>query len=482
MRTSFRSTRFWWLQLGLAAAWVGVWQWGRVLSQTPFASLWFPPAGLSFAMFLTMGPSAAVAVIAAAVVTTFENTSLYGPPSSWATQIVSGVAFGLAHSLAYWLGASLFNRLYGEERFGTPRAVLGFLVFATLAATLAAIAGITSIALTQPTSQISLQRDGIPWGIGDLVAVVTLAPLFVVLSDRAAILLGLQSSGWLEGLRRVGSPTTLFPVFGLKLLASAALALALAALGTLSGLYIPVALTVYVLLVPLTWIAHTEGAVRSVAAVAILAGVVAVAAAFFGTKEDAFNLQAGMIAIAGISLFNLTVPRLYADNQRLRDMVRFDPLTGAFSRPIFFEIAERERLRSRRAGAPLALVALDVDRFKEVNDQLGHAVGDRVLARVGSLCRGVLREGEVIGRIGGEEFAVLLPATDVDTAQNVAERLRLALEEADWSSIKGVEKITGSFGVVSIDPFEGSLRSAMDRADQAMYEAKRAGRNRVHTA
>ncbi len=482
MPVPVKSLRFWGLQLALAAVWILVWQWGRVLTQTPFASLWFPPAGLSFAMFLTQGPWAAVAVTIGAVVTTFQSAALYGQPQGLNLQLVSGIAFGLTHSLSYWLGAWLFGQFHGEARFGTPRAVFGFLLFSTFSAALAAISSIWILGATDPATQISLQTDAIPWAIGDLAAVLTLAPLFVVMCDWASIRLGLASSGWLEGLSRLGSPTTRLSWFSVKLLGTIVVALVLAALGTIPGLLVPVALVVYALIAPLTWIAHTEGAVRSVFAVACLASTVALAAALFGTSEEAFNLQAAMIAIAGTCLFNLTVPRLYADNRRLRDLVTFDQLTGAFTRPVFFEMAERELQRARRDEMPMALVALDVDYFKDVNDRLGHGTGDRVLARVGSVCRGVLREAEVFGRIGGEEFAVLLPATGSEEARLIAERMRLALEETAWQSIRGLGRITASFGVACIDPREGSLRSAMDRADRAMYEAKRSGRNCVREA
>jgi diguanylate cyclase (GGDEF)-like protein len=478
MKLIERSPRFWLLQLGLAVLWILVWQWGRLLSQTVHASLWFPPAGLSFAMFLTQGPLASIPIIVAGTVTMFHTDAIEGTPADPLMLIRSGLAFGVVHSLAYGVGARLFGRLHGEAKLGTPRAVFGFLFFSTLAAILAALGGILSLQLTG-VEEVSLRADMLPWSIGDLVAVVTLAPLFVLFCDWAAVRIGLPSSGWLEGLGRMGSPASTLPIFGLKVVASVLLALGLAALGTIPGVAIPVALIVYALIVPLTWITHTEGAVRAIFAVASLASAVALAAALFGTAEQAFSLQAAMIAIAGTSAFNLTIPRLYADNRRLHDLVTFDQLTGAFTRPVFLERADRELMRARRDGTPMALAVLDLDHFKSINDSHGHGTGDRVLAGVGQICRGVLREGEIIGRIGGEEFAILLSNTDLETAQRITERLRSAIEQAEWPFIRGGLTVTASLGVTDVDPEQETLEEALERADRAMYEAKRSGRNCV---
>ena len=100
---------------------------------------------------------------------------------------------------------------------------------------------------------------------------------------------------------------------------------------------------------------------------------------------------------------------------------------------------------------------MDLDRFKAVNDTYGHGVGDRVLARTGSICRATLRSDDLFGRLGGEEFTILLPATGADEARQVAERLRASFGEADWGAATGSAPVTASFGVAIVEPQAGTL-------------------------
>lgn len=473
--------RRWTLHAFDAAAWVVLWHWGILLEQTQHASLWFPAAGLSFAMFLTRGPSAAIPVTAAGVLTTFVSAARTGDPRTWPLLLASGLGFGLAHSASYWLGAWTFDRLFGDVKLGTPRSVLGFLLVVTGSAFAAALGGLSVLAATG-TPNSGLDANLVAWAVGDLVSVVCLGPIFAAICDWGARCLGLPTSGWLDGLGRLGTATGPLSTFVLKLLASIAGALALGALDARLGLRAPVALLVYLLIVPLAWIAHTEGAFRTLGAVAALATTVATGAAVLGSEARAFDFQAAMITIAGTCLFNLTVPKLYADNRRLMDLVTYDQLTGAFTRPVFLELAERELQRARRGRTPLAVVAMDLDHFKAVNDTYGHGVGDRVLARTGALCRGVLRSDDLFGRLGGEEFAILLPATGADEARLVTERLRRALADADWRATTRSGPVTASFGVAAVEQQEDTLAAALERADRALYAAKAAGRNAVRAA
>jgi diguanylate cyclase (GGDEF)-like protein len=451
-----------------------------MLEQTTHASLWFPAAGLSFAAFLAFGPRAAVAIVVGCIVTTFESAALHADPRGTAALWASGVAFGAVHALAYGLGAGLFSRLYGNARLSTPGSVVGFLLVSTLTTLLAALGGLGSLAATGAAGT-GLAANFMPWWIGDLVGVVTLGPAFLVAADGASRGFGLPSSGWWEGFERLGSDAP-HGGFYLKLGASVALALALGALGATPELKVPVAFVVYALTIPLMWIAHTEGAFRTVLAVAGLATAVAVATRLFGTTEQAFHYQAAMIALAGTGLFNVAVPTLYSDNRRLRSLVSFDQLTGARSRPVFLEAAELEFQRARRNRTVLAVVAFDIDAFKSINDSLGHAAGDRVLATVGETCRAELRAVDVFGRLGGEEFAVLLPAADLEAARLFAERLRGAFEDVEWGAVVGARRVTASFGVAAVRDADPSFAPALERADRALYEAKRAGRNCVRAA
>ncbi len=170
MRAKATAGRFWLLQLGLALAWIFLWHLGRVPEQTANASLWFPAAGLTFAAFLAIGRRAAIAVMVAAVVVTFQSAGIHGDPRGLSELLVSGIAFGVAHTLAYGLGAALFGRVYGDSRLGTSRGVVGFLLLSALSALLAAVSGLWSLAATG-TPKADLSENLIPWWIGDLVGV-----------------------------------------------------------------------------------------------------------------------------------------------------------------------------------------------------------------------------------------------------------------------------------------------------------------------
>jgi diguanylate cyclase (GGDEF)-like protein len=150
-----------------------------------------------------------------------------------------------------------------------------------------------------------------------------------------------------------------------------------------------------------------------------------------------------------------------------------DHLTGARSRRAFFELAAREQERAQRRGIPLSLLLFDVDHFKRINDTHGHATGDRVLVDIVQRTGAVVRGIDVVARLGGEEFAVLLPDTPADTALLVAGRLRHGLDRA----LEGVG-YTVSIGAATLHAGE-SIDAMLSRADAALYAAKTAGRNAV---
>jgi diguanylate cyclase (GGDEF)-like protein len=157
---------------------------------------------------------------------------------------------------------------------------------------------------------------------------------------------------------------------------------------------------------------------------------------------------------------------------------RRDPLTGLANRRAFEEELAREVARAVRAGAPLAVVALDVDRFKAVNDRHGHAAGDAVLRELAArACAGV-RAGDLAARIGGEEFALLLPGAALPDALELAERVRAAIAAASVDVGGTPLAVTVSLGCAALAPGEPPA-ALLARADARLYEAKRDGRNRV---
>ncbi len=166
--------------------------------------------------------------------------------------------------------------------------------------------------------------------------------------------------------------------------------------------------------------------------------------------------------------------------EALRQLATHDALTGLFNRRYFFTLAERELERSQRYGHPLALLMLDLDHFKAINDSRGHQAGDQVLRAVAGIIQASLRQIDVVGRYGGEEFVVLLPETARMTAVAVARRLCTAVAAESVEVQGGRLSVTISIGVaVGFGDVALNLEEMLERADRALYAAKATGRNRV---
>lgn len=171
-----------------------------------------------------------------------------------------------------------------------------------------------------------------------------------------------------------------------------------------------------------------------------------------------------------------------AAGRHLEDLARLartDALTGLPNRRALEEELARAAARAVRAGSALSALVLDVDRFKQVNDRHGHAAGDAVLATVAARAAAALRAGDLMARIGGEEFAVVLPGADLARAAEAAERIRSAVSAGPIAAGGLALDVTASIGCATLAPGEADGRALLARADAKVYEAKRAGRNRV---
>lgn len=167
----------------------------------------------------------------------------------------------------------------------------------------------------------------------------------------------------------------------------------------------------------------------------------------------------------------------------LEDMAKTDSLTGMANRQAFMERANGEFNRAHRYSRSLSVIMIDIDHFKSINDQYGHAAGDQVLRQLGWQCHSQLRDSDFLGRIGGEEFALLLPDTPQDSAFHVAERMREQLSNTSIVLDNGISLgITASFGVASVNEEDADFNAMLHRADVAMYNAKHGGRNQVKSA
>ena len=165
--------------------------------------------------------------------------------------------------------------------------------------------------------------------------------------------------------------------------------------------------------------------------------------------------------------------------EQVQNLARRDSLTNLFNHRYFYEIAETEFVRSKRYNRPLAAIMIDLDHFKQINDQFGHQVGDHTLQVVANILHSNLREIDILGRIGGEEFLALLPEADPVEAKNIAQRLCDCIGQHSISIGAQSLHITASFGIATISDNALDLKMLINWADKAQYKAKHNGRNRV---
>ena len=213
-----------------------------------------------------------------------------------------------------------------------------------------------------------------------------------------------------------------------------------------------------------------------------------VAALIYVYKTDPasrpFDQHDVQLAVAISHQAALTIQRthLLEKAQLLEQWAITDSLTGLHNRRHFLELAELEFHRARRYQHPLSAMMLDIDHFKRVNDTYSHALGDQVIQAVAALCRENLRDIDLMGRYGGDEFVALVPEVNLDDARKAAERLRKVIADAPIDTERGPLNVTISIGVVALTPDYLDFASLLNQADAALYTAKNAGRNRVEAS
>ncbi|HXH27989.1 MAG TPA: sensor domain-containing diguanylate cyclase [Candidatus Polarisedimenticolia bacterium] len=192
-------------------------------------------------------------------------------------------------------------------------------------------------------------------------------------------------------------------------------------------------------------------------------------------KSDAYTLDQ-------LSVFTTVAQQaaVAIENARNFQLATVDQLTQLYLRDFFFRKLSEEQVRARRYGSTFAVLMLDLDSFKEINDRLGHLAGDRFLQRVGEVIRETMRAADVPCRYGGEEFCVLLPETDLEGARTIAERIRTRVGKMEVKLGDAVMQTTISVGIACYPAdYPGFLQGLIEKADQALYTAKESGRNRV---
>ncbi|MGS2717305.1 diguanylate cyclase [Eionea flava] len=173
------------------------------------------------------------------------------------------------------------------------------------------------------------------------------------------------------------------------------------------------------------------------------------------------------------------VDELNTLNDKLSILASTDPLTGLLNRRRFFERAEEEKSRLKRNGNQAAILIVDIDFFKSVNDEYGHAAGDAVLTVISKILKNSVRQHDLVSRFGGEEFAILLSNVDIERAVMLAERMRKNIAEQKVIYKGDVIKSTASFGLAMLDSDDKDINMVVNDADKLMYEAKESGRNRL---
>lgn len=176
----------------------------------------------------------------------------------------------------------------------------------------------------------------------------------------------------------------------------------------------------------------------------------------------------------------LAEEELKAAKKLAENLARKDELTGLSNRREFFDQGHHTLKRALRSEQPVSVIMMDIDNFKNVNDNYGHSVGDEVLQVVARLLKNIVREIDIVARVGGEEFAFVLAETGLDEAVNLAERLRLEIANTTVAHKEKAVAITASFGVCSCPVKNETLETMLTKADAALYIAKKKGRNQVN--
>lgn len=454
----------------LFVAWLAVWQLGRLVEYTSHASVWFPAAGFTFACMLVLGKRAFVPIMAAAIVITIWQGNHYQSPLTVPELAWAGVLFGMAHITPYWMGANLIKKLSQKVNHSAPQLIVSFLITAGVSALIATTLVITSLVETNQMLVSDVKKTLLPFWVGDLAGIVVLTPLFsgllISLFPKPNFSLTTFTDEKLGSYKRLLHKMSINAV----LIAS-----------TMFLAYFfdskESAFAVFFLAVTHMWIACTESPKFNVISLAFSSVLIILLVHFLGLMEHVMVYQFAINVIAANALFGIAVPQLQAHNQALQHLVFTDSLTQVSSRHYMEQRAELEINQSLTHQSPLSLVVFDLDDFKAINDQYGHTAGDTVLKNVCDICKDLLRKKDVIARFGGDEFVILLPASNLKQTQVVVERIQQAIEKSRFESLP----VSASFGVAELNS-DDDFTSLFHRADQALYESKQRGGNQLTVA
>ncbi len=450
-------------------SWLGIWILGYIVEYVHHASVWFPPAGLTFAALLIAGKKIIPPLTVCAIVSTMWTGVLYQLDFTSLQLIVPGLVFAVTHIIPYFIGASILKRLANLPRSDLPKLVLAFLVIAVVSSFITSFLVILGLVFTNLMSASDIAVTWLPFWIGDMTGIIALAPVFM------GILLKFYPDpefdiGELRMMSKQGDVCHfIFKLFLCGLLVTLIMGFAY---------YVPVNeshFAIFFMLIPIMWISYTESPTRIAITIASISTYVVFLVNIFGLINSVMVYQFSICTISASAFFYISIPTLLAHNQDLQLKTQTDALTGVSSRQYLLEKAKEYIDYCLIGGTPLTMIVLDIDKFKQINDTFGHTSGDSALKKVASLASSYLRDSDLLARYGGDEFVILLPKTTLEDAKEISERI---LQGVVLANIFPEQPLSCSFGVAELrktDDFE----QLFERADQALYQAKNAGRNQV---
>lgn len=449
----------------LLLLWLAAFLASSLLEYAPHASLWFPPAAITFAALLVLGARALPVLWLACMVATVMTDRLYGQELSVPALGLSGVVFALTHTVAYGVIALPLRRLAWEASpITTLRKVTVVLVGGAMAAGLSALLGGWGLGLTGMLPKADVGSLLAPWWIGDYAGLVTLGPLVSVGLVHLCSQWGIGVPVGVQYFSKSHRMRTLTRRSVMKLAVLVLVSAAILLGASVFREQEPLLFLLFISIIVQLWIVHTENELCALTGIALFSALIVVATNVLQLGSQALALQFVLISLAANSYLGLAVPSLYSDNDRLRYLLTHDVLTGAVSRAFFEERARLGIEVARQRRQPVVLAMIDLNGLKQINDRHGHAAGDAALRRLAQACQRSLQAGEVLGRLSGDEFAILLPDTGLARARD-----RIAKIEADLA--EGPERVGASFGLAELAQGE-SYEQLLNRADQAMYRHK----------
>jgi len=451
----------------------------KLLEYASEVSLWFPAAAATFACFLVFGRRAIPALLLAAFLSALYDAgdaSLHARPMF----VVAGAAlYAACHCLCYAGLAQLVSRTVSNTANPSiSTTISAFLVGGLPATLLAGLTGVVAAHLIGTLGNATPVSFVLPWMLGDYVGLLTMGPLLAFVMRRAAERMRLPVPDTLyayDALHRVHPGNRRYAPRLASMLLVVGGALALVAY---DPEYQPLIFVVFIVIVLMLWMAVDQSMLQSMVLIALFGLIVVVLAHAMGLKELSLLLQCATITLAAGTYFASALPMLYAHNAQLREILTTDALTGAHSRMFFVELAEQALRQDRATGLPTSMLMLDMDHLKSINDRHGHVAGDRALAEIARLCRDALGPGDLMGRLGGDEFCVLLPGRDPQAAEAMAASMLRSVSAARYDFAPEIPPSV-SIGIATARDGKEDYDSLFLRADSALYVAKRTGRNRM---